>query len=145
MHEGRLDTGGRLSLPSVLQEYFAGFEDKKLFVTSLDRRIAAIYPISVWHANETILENHTEDPQAAERILFNATQLGQEVDMDGKGRVSFSSKLRQIAKLDATQLHFFGVKGHLEVLTDEIFAQKEIEAAAQATENVEKFKKVGLR
>ena len=42
-----VDDKGRLKLPVDLQQYLTAIGDEKLFVTSVDDRIARIYPISV--------------------------------------------------------------------------------------------------
>ena len=55
MYPGKLDDKGRMKLPSVFAEYLAALSyvgQKKLFVTSLDGRIARIYPQEVWRQNE---------------------------------------------------------------------------------------------
>ena len=62
-----VDDKGRLKLPVDVQQYLGAIGDDKLFVTSVDDRIARIYPISVWKGNEKVLEAlATEDPDAAE-------------------------------------------------------------------------------
>ena len=45
MFNGRLDDKGRMKLASALVQYFSALPERKLFVTSLDRRTAQIYPI----------------------------------------------------------------------------------------------------
>ena len=48
MYPARMDDRGRVKLPAAFKEYLDSLDDKKLFVTSLDRRIARIYPIQLW-------------------------------------------------------------------------------------------------
>jgi MraZ protein len=48
MYPARLDDKGRVKLPTSFQQFFGALREKKLFVTSLDRRIAQIYPMVVW-------------------------------------------------------------------------------------------------
>src|SRR5579864_2013777 len=98
MYPARLDDKGRMKLPSVFQEYFqtlASLGEKKLFVTSLDRRIAQIYPPGVWRQNEQFFDNYLEDPELAEKVAFNAADLGSEAEMDSQGRIVFSTELRR--------------------------------------------------
>src|SRR5438445_469324 len=56
MYPGKLDDKGRLKLPAVFLEYFGELGEKKLFVTSINRRTAQIYPTSVWRKNKKLLE-----------------------------------------------------------------------------------------
>ena len=68
MYPSRMDDRGRVKLPVVLKGYLEKFEDKRLFVTSLDRRIAQVYPIVLWKQTKKFLENYTEDPEVAENL-----------------------------------------------------------------------------
>src|SRR5258708_5843640 len=90
MYPGRMDDRGRVKLPAAFKEYLERLSEKKLFVTSLDRRIAQIYPIHCWRETENFLENFSEDPDAAENLAFNAADLGAETEIDTQGRVLFS-------------------------------------------------------
>ena len=145
MYPGRLDDKGRLKVPTALQKYFESLPEKKLFVTSLDRRTAAIYPIAVWRTIEEFFDNYHENPQAAETTSFNANQLGSEVEMDSQGRILFNSDLRRIVKLENTELHLYSYWGHFEVLTDAICQEKEQNATVNAPSALETLRKAGLR
>jgi len=145
MYPGRLDDKGRLKVPSALQRYFESLPEKKLFVTSLDRRTAAIYPIAAWRATEEFFEKYCEDPDAAEAISFIANQLGSEVEMDGQGRILFNSDLRRVVGLEGTELHLYSYRGHIEVLTDAIFQEREQKANVNAVPALTVLKKAGLR
>ena len=54
---GKLDDKGRLKLPADFQKFFNGLAETKLFLTSLDRSIAQLYPIAEWRKNELFFEN----------------------------------------------------------------------------------------
>jgi len=82
MYPCRLDDKGRLKLPAEFQHFLNVLQEKKLFVTSLDRRIAQIYPMMAWRENEKILENYRDNPQAAHDVAFNASDLGADEEMD---------------------------------------------------------------
>src|SRR5207247_770606 len=78
----RLDDKGRLKLPSEFQHFLNLLAEKKLFVTSLDRRIAQIYPMPAWRENEKFFETYRDNPQVAQDVAFNANDLGADADMD---------------------------------------------------------------
>ena len=79
-----IDEKGRLKLPVDVQTFLGSFGDDKLFVTSVDDRIARIYPISVWKGNEKILEQlSTEDPDAADFVVGEIANASVEVDVAG--------------------------------------------------------------
>ena len=55
--QARVDEKGRLKLPSEFLEYLKKLGVDKVFITTLDRELARIYPISVWKANENFFAN----------------------------------------------------------------------------------------
>jgi len=133
MYPGRLDDKGRVKLPAVFQQYFDALREKTLFVTSLDRRIAQIYPIAVWRKNEEFFQEHPELAKQANSVAFNAADLGAETAMDGQGRVLFSPELRRELGLEGQGLHIYAHRGRIEILKDEIY-EKRRKAAAELTE-----------
>lgn len=145
MYPGRLDDKGRLKVPIALQKYFESLREKKLFVTSLDRRTAAIYPIAAWRATEEFFDKYHEDPISAETTFFIANQLGSEVEMDGQGRILFNSDLRRVVGLENTELHLYAYRGHIEILTDVIFQERERNANENAASALTVLRKAGLR
>src|ERR1035441_7774951 len=62
MYPSRMDDRGRVKLPVALKEYLEKFEDKRLFVTSLDRRIAQVYPIVLWKQNKKLRKTWPSTP-----------------------------------------------------------------------------------
>src|SRR5271170_1810807 len=100
MYDCRLDDKGRLKLPAQYQHFISSLTEKKLFVTSLDRRIVQIYPIMVWRENEKFFESFRDNPQVAEDVAFNANDLGADAEMDSQGRVLFNTALREQLDLE---------------------------------------------
>jgi MraZ protein len=145
MYPARLDDKGRLKLPTVFQQYFNTFPESKLFITSLDGRIGQIYSISAWRANEEILEQYTEDPDALQDLLFNAQDLGAEAEMDAQGRVTVNSQLRQELNLQGQELHLFAYKNHVQILTEELYKERRERARPNGRDNLGKLEKAGLK
>jgi MraZ protein len=145
MYPGRLDDKGRLKLPAVFQKYFESLSEKKLFVTSLDRKIAAIYPMAAWRRNEEIFDNYQENPRAARAVYFTANKLGSEVEPDSQGRLLFNSDLRKELKLEGTELHLCAYRGHIEVMTESIFQEQDQISVVETATAVDTMMKAGLR
>jgi MraZ protein len=96
-----VDEKGRLKLPVDVQTFLGGFGDDTLFVTSIDDRIARIYPISVWKGNEKILEQlATEDPDAADSLSFVTNDYGAEAKVDPQGRLTLPTDLRRALAIE---------------------------------------------
>lgn len=105
-----------------------------MFVTSLDGRIARIYPISVWTQNENFLAAlAADDPQAADAIGFMANHYGAEGKMDAQGRVTLPTELRRELALENQEVRVDCSMGGINV-----YSMKEYEARnARYRENLE--------
>src|SRR5580693_4940067 len=119
MYPGRLDDKGRMKVPVDFQQFLSALPEKKLFVTSLDRRIAQIYPMAVWRGNEKFFETYRTDPARAKNVAFNAADLGAETEMDSQGRIVFSPELRRELGIENQPVHLFAYRGHIEVLNEQ--------------------------
>jgi transcriptional regulator MraZ len=145
MHPCRLDEKGRLKLPAEFQHFLNALPEKKLFVTSLDRRIAQIYPISVWRENEFFFENYRDNPQAAQDVAFTANDLGADAEMDSQGRVLFNTSLRKELDLQNQELHLYAYRGHIKVLTEALYQERRQRSSKAAPENVDVLERAGLK
>jgi len=145
MHDCQLDDKGRLKLPSTFQQFLTSIAEKKLFVTSLDRRIARIYPISVWRENEKLIEGFRDRPQSARNVMFTAQDLGADAEMDSQGRVLFNTTLRKELDLQNQELHLYAYRGHIKVLTEAIYQERRQRASKTASESVELLERAGLK
>jgi MraZ protein len=144
MYPARLDDKGRLKLPASFQQFFSALREKKLFVTSLDRRIAQIYPIAVWRENEKFFDSYREDPRIARNVAFNAADLGAESEMDAQGRVLFSPELRRELGIENQPVRLFAYRGRIEVLSEKIYEERKREAGQTAADDVAKLEGAGL-
>jgi MraZ protein len=144
MYPGRLDDKGRVKLPAAFQQYFTALREKTLFVTSLDRRIAQIYPIAVWRENEKFFDTYREDPRVARNVAFNAADLGAETEMDGQGRILFSPELRRELGIENAPVRLFAYRGRLEVLSEKIYEERKQQASQTAADDLSKLEAAGL-
>ena len=138
-----VDDKGRLKLPVDLQQYLTAIGDEKLFVTSVDDRIARIYPISVWKGNEKVLEAlATEDPDAADALSFVTNDYGAEAKVDPQGRVTLPTDLRRGLALENQEVRLDWSQGAINV-----YSKAEYEARKkQAKDNLaEKLKMAKLK
>jgi MraZ protein len=145
MYPARLDDKGRLKLPTVFQQYFQGFQEGKFFVTSLDARIAQIYPVSAWRKNEEFFEAYQEDPDVLQRVWFNAQDLGAEAEMDSQGRITLNPELRRELDMQGQELHLYAYKNRVEILTEAIYQERKARARQQASDSVRKLEMAGMK
>ena len=145
MYPARMDDRGRVKLPTAFKEYLDSLEDKKLFVTSLDRRIAQIYPIQRWRETKNFLESFTADPAAADNLYFNALDLGAEAEMDNQGRVLFSPELRRELGMEDQPVRVYAYAGRIEVLNTSTYDERKAAATRSPAEDRALLKKAGLK
>jgi MraZ protein len=144
MYPARVDEKGRLKLPVGFQEFVNGLPEKKLFVTSLDRRIGQIYPIKIWRENKDFLYEYRDNPKAAKRIAFNAQDLGADSEMDNQGRVLLPPEMRRELGIENQTVRLFAYKGRIQILSEALYEEQKKQSAASAEEDLETLEGAGL-
>jgi transcriptional regulator MraZ len=145
MYPARMDDRGRVKLPAAFKEYLDSLEDKRLFVTSLDRRIARIYPIGLWRETKKFLEDFAANPAAARNLRFTARDLGSETEMDSQGRVLFSPELRRELGMEDQPVRVYAESGRIEVLNSPTYEQCKSMAMRAPDEDLEVVQKAGMK
>jgi MraZ protein len=150
IYPARVDEKGRLKLPTDFQQYlhavFAGEgSERRVFITSLDLRTVRIYPLSLWKFNENLLEQDTDDPDAASDVAFLAKDLGGSSEVDAQGRVLVPAELRQLLKLESQPVYLDCYKGRISVLTEALYKEKQARARENVLEKLSRLEKKGLR
>lgn len=144
IYPARVDDRGRLKLPVPFQQYLNSLPEKRLFATSLDRRIARIYPVSVWRETENKMSAaRNEEAQRARRVKFTAKELGSDSEMDSQGRVLLSPELRRALGIENQNVHILAEGGRIDVLTQAIFEQRQRESI-EHPEDMEALEEAGL-
>lgn len=144
MYPARVDDKGRLKLPVGFQQYVTGLPEKKLFVTSLDRRIGQIYPIANWRENKKFLYEYRDNPKSASRIAFNAQDLGADSEMDSQGRVLLPPEMRRELGIENQSVRLFAYKGRIQILSEAIYEEQKRQAASSAEADLETLEGAGL-
>jgi MraZ protein len=144
MYPARLDDKGRLKLPSAFQQYFAALPERKLFVTSINRRTAQVYPIKAWRDNIHFLQEHHEHAKAARSVAFNAADLGAESEMDAQGRILFSPELRRELSMENQPVRLFAYRGRIEILNEATYEKMKLEASEVTPDDLIALEAAGL-
>ena len=124
-------------MPAAFQQFLSALSEKKLFVTSLDRRIAQIYPMEIWRQNEKFFDEFLENPEVSSQIAFNAADLGAEAEMDAQGRITFPPELRRELGLEEQTIRLFAFRGRIEVLSEKIYEERKQTAVKTETKDVQ--------
>ena len=145
MYPARVDDKGRLKLPVGFQEFIAALPEKKLFVTSLDRRIGQIYPIANWRESKKFLNQNKVNPKAARNTLFNAQDMGADSEMDAQGRVLLPPEMRRELGIENQSVHLFAYKGRIEILSEARYQERKQEASEGSAADLEALEDAGLQ
>ena len=144
MYPARVDEKGRLKLPVGFQDFFRALREKQLFVTSMDRKVALIYPMAIWRQNEAFFENYHGDPKTVRGAAFNANELGSEAEMDPQGRILLSPELRREVGVEDQPVRVYAHKGKIEVLSEKVYQERKQEAVQLTDEDLAKLQMAGL-
>jgi MraZ protein len=142
---GRVDEKGRLKLPGVILQYLESFGERKLFITTLNASTALIYPISVWRETERMLQEPGEDADEREDLAFIANHYGEDVDIDGQGRVLMPTTLRRDLELEKDDVYLLAFKQRIEVYPSKVYAHRLEAAKTNLDEKLKALSKKGLR
>jgi len=141
MYNARLDDRGRIKLPTDFQKYFEALGEKKLFVTSIDRRIARIFPMEEWRKYLKSLDTFPGDASIPRRIRFNSDKYGSEAEMDGQGRILFSPDLRRQLGIENQPVKIHKVQGWAEVLSETVFEEMDADATQLTLRDIDSVEK----
>lgn len=108
MYPTRADEKGRLKVPAdfkrVIDERYAA----KFYVTSLDGKVAWLYPMEEWERLEQKMAELPTFNETRKKFVERTNYFGQVVEMDAQGRLLLPALLRESANL----------KGELAVIGD---------------------------
>jgi DNA-binding transcriptional regulator/RsmH inhibitor MraZ len=145
MFTGRIDDKGRLKLAQDVITYFNNLVEKRLFVTSLEGRIAQIYAMSTWRQNEKFFEEYRGNPKAAHQIAFMAAAMGGETTMDAQGRVQLPAKLRKQLKLEEGGVFLYWYRNRFQVLSEAVYQEKFGVALENSEDKVFELEAAGMK
>ncbi len=145
MYHAKVDDKGRVKMPTDFQRYFGELGEGKFFVTSLDRRIGQVYPLSVWRENEEFFASQRADPKKMRRVAFNANDLGGEAEFDGQGRLLFPAEMRRELGIENQAIRLYFFKRRVEVLSDKLYEEQKREGQQTAPEDVVELESAGLQ
>lgn len=143
--QARVDDKGRLKLPSEFLEYLKKLGVDKVFITTLDRQLARIYPISVWKANENLFADAGDLAETAEDVAYIAKVYGGDSEIDAQGRVLLPAALRRELELESQTVYLDCYNGRINVAGKSVHDERVNRAMANLGEKVKTLEKKGLK
>ena len=150
IYPATVDLKGRLKLPADMQRYLAAVlendgSENRVFVTTVDRQMIRIYPVSLWKQNEILLEQETDDPAAAEDITFLAKDLGGSSDIDSQGRVLVPAELRRLLNIEGQPVWLDCYKGRINLYGKDVYEERQRRYRENTVEKLRKLERKGLK
>jgi len=128
MARARIDDKGRIKLAADYLHYFDALPERKVFVTSTDRVVAEIYPMTSWRKMEEFYAKNEKLP-SVRRAAFNAARFGAECEVDSQGRVNVNSELKKELGLEGQELHVFvHNRNRIRIMTEAAFNAQTLDA-----------------
>jgi len=141
-HPTRMDEKGRLKVPAEFKRVIDEKYGLKFYITSLDGKVAQLYPFEEWERIEQKLSSLTTSNPTKKKFLSRVNFYGQEVEMDGQGRLLIPQLLRQSADIKG-EVAVMGNLTYLEVRNIETL-QTEMVEEKFTTEDEETLNKLGI-
>jgi len=137
-----MDEKGRLKVPAEFKRVIDEKYGLKFYITSLDGKVAQLYPFEEWERIEQKLASLSTFNPTKKKFLSRVNFYGQEVEMDGQGRLLIPQLLRQSADIKG-EVAVMGNLTHLEVRNIETL-QTEMVEEQFTTEDEETLNKLGI-
>jgi MraZ protein len=96
-HTARIDSKGRLKVPTLFRRHVEEKYGSDVFVTSLTGECVRIYPMPEWETIEQRLSLLPSMDPARRKFLDRTNYYGQQSSMDPQGRVLIHPLLRKSA------------------------------------------------
>jgi MraZ protein len=124
-HPTRVDEKGRLKVPAEFKRVIDEKYSTQFYITSFDGKVAQLYPFEEWERIEQKLAGLSTFNPTKKKFLNRVNYWGQQVEMDGQGRLLLPQLLREAAAIKG-EVAVTGNLTYLEVRNLEAF-RKEIE------------------
>jgi MraZ protein len=98
-HPTRVDEKGRLKVPAEFKRVIDEKYGTQFYITSLDGKVAEIYPFEEWDRIEQKLAGLSNYNPTKKKFLDRVNYYGQVVEMDGQGRLLLPQLLRDAAQV----------------------------------------------
>src|SRR5258706_13881946 len=105
---------GRLEITAVFLEGLRQYGNQ-FYITSMAGESARIYPMQVWLGIEEKLAKVSSQNRAKRKFLMRTSYFGQQVELDGQGRLLVPAVLRESAQMKG-EVDVFGNLDYLEVM-----------------------------
>jgi len=143
--QARCDDKGRLKLPTNFLEYLKALGIDKGFITTVNLKLARIYPRNVWQSNLNLFDGAGDDAEIAEDVNFIANLFGADSDIDGQGRVLIPTDLRRKLEIESQPVWIDYYKGRINVFGKKVYEERMQRALVNLGDKVKTLEKKGFK
>ncbi len=122
-YTARMDSKGRLKVPTAFRRYLEEKYGQQFYVTSLDGECVRIFPLPEWESIEQRLALLPSMDPARRKFLDRTNYYGQQAELDSQGRVLIHPLLRKSAGVTG-DVAVLGYLTYLEVWELERFERR---------------------
>jgi MraZ protein len=141
-HPTRVDEKGRLKVPAEFKRVIDEKYSTQFYITSLDGKVAQLYPFEEWERIEQKLAGLSTFNPTKKKFLARVNYYGQQVEMDGQGRLLVPQLLRESAQIKG-EVAVLGNLTYLEVRNLELF-KKEMEEEKFTADDEKTLDELGI-
>ena len=141
-HPTRVDEKGRLKIPAEFKRVIDEKYGQQFYITSLDGKVAQVYPFEEWERIEQKLAALSSFNPTKKKFLERTNYYGQQVEMDGQGRLLLPQLLRESGQIKG-EVAVLGNLTFLVVRNLELF-KKEIEEEKFTPEDEKTLDTLGI-
>jgi transcriptional regulator MraZ len=141
-HPARVDEKGRLKVPAEFKRLIDEKYGTQFYITSLDGKVAQVYPFEEWQRIEEKLARLSNFNPAKKKFLNRTNYYGQLVEIDGQGRLLIPALLRDSAKIQG-EVAVVGNLTFLEVQSIEAY-KKDIEENPFTSDDEKTLDELGI-
>jgi MraZ protein len=141
-HPTRVDEKGRLKVPAEFKRVIDEKYGTQFYITSLDGRVAQVYPFEEWERIEQKLAALSNFNPTKKKFLDRTNYYGQQVEMDGQGRLLLPQLLRESGQIKG-EVAVLGNLTYLVVRNLELF-KREIEEEKFTPEDEKTLDELGI-
>jgi MraZ protein len=141
-HPTRVDEKGRLKIPAEFKRVIDEKYGQQFYITSLDGKVAQVYPFEEWERIEQKLAALSSFNPTKKKFLDRTNYYGQQVEMDGQGRLLLPQLLRESGQIKG-EVAVLGNLTYLVVRNLELF-KREIEEEKFTPEDEKTLDELGI-
>jgi len=141
-HPTRVDEKGRLKIPAEFKRVIDEKYGQQFYITSLDGKVAQVYPFEEWERIEQKLAALSNFNPTKKKFLDRTNYYGQQVEMDGQGRLLLPQLLRESGQIKG-EVAVLGNLTYLVIRNLELF-KREIEEEKFTPEDEKTLDELGI-